>query len=465
MTMLVWFRRDLRVQDNPALMQAIIEAREKGQAVEAVYLHSPGDEGNWAIGGASRWYLHHSLLAHQRSLAELGIPLRCLKGSAREVLNAYAVQIKAARVYWNRVVEPGLEARDSAVRSALMASGVIVRTFDDDCLVMPEQLHKQDGKAYRVFTPFWRRARARLGEESLHQKRLTGAPCPAGTACKVDAAPVAALGLLPEHSWHQKLHAHWQPGEARALERLWNFVEAPIADYETHRDWPDVAGTSRLSPALHFGEVSVVRVFALCEQASLFECHERARAGIQRFLSEIGWREFARHVLHAFPQTTDRSLNERFESEGAWKNDPDGSLLNAWERGETGIALVDAGMRELWETGWMHNRVRMVVASFLTKNLGIHWREGARWFWDTLVDADLPSNTLGWQWVAGCGTDAAPYYRIFNPDTQARKFDPEQRYRKCWLKDEVRNPAIVDLKTSRARALDRYQAVSRAAKA
>jgi len=457
MTVVVWFRRDLRVQDNPALMQAIADARQKGLAVEAVYVHSPEDEGEWAIGSASRWYLRHSLVAHQRTLAELGIPVRCFKGDALEVLNAYTAQIEAAGVYWNRVVEPGWESRDQAVRASLQAAGLTVRTFEDDCLIMPEQLRKQEGNPYRVFTPFWRRARSLIDIETLHQRRLGGSPAPIGRVVEADAETVDGLGLLQGHAWHGKLHRHWKPGEAMALENLRAFIESPITDYEIHRDRPDIAGTSRLSPALHFGEVSVARVFALCEQALVFERQERARAGIQCFLSEIGWREFARHVLHAFPQTVDHSLDERFERKGAWREDPAGRLLHAWQRGETGIALVDAGMRQLWETGWMHNRVRMVAASFLTKNMGIHWREGARWFWDTLVDADLPSNTLGWQWVAGCGTDAAPYFRIFNPDTQASKFDPQQRYRWQWLGDEAPHSPIVDLKRSRAEALDRYQ--------
>ncbi len=463
MTLLVWFRRDLRVQDNPALAQAIEDARASGQAVQAVYLHSPQDEGHWAIGGASRWYLQQSLLAHQQALARLGIPLCCLQGPARAVLHRHAVQNGVTAVYWNRVVEPALAARDAELHKVLMDAGLVVRNFDDDCLLMPEQLRKDDGSPYRVFTPFWRRAQALLEDEPLPRERLAGMPPAAAPALRPDQAAVAALGLLHGYDWHHKLHAYWQPGEAQAHERLQAFLDEPVADYELQRDRPDICGTSQLSPALHFGEISVARVFDQCQQALLFEQREHARTGMRRFLGEIGWREFARHVLHAFPWTADRSLNERFEQAGVWRKDRDGRLLAAWQRGETGIALVDAGMRELWETGWMHNRVRMVVASFLTKNLGIHWRNGARWFWETLVDADLPSNTLGWQWVAGCGTDAAPYYRIFNPDTQALKFDPQQRYRERWLQDRAAVPALVDLKTSRAQALERYRETIRGA--
>lgn len=460
MKSLVWFRRDLRLQDNLALAQALKQSLEDGQPPEAVYLHEPQDDGHWVPGAASRWYLHHSLLSLQQDLAAIGVPLRCLTGAVVEALPAYVARLGASQVYWNRLVEPVQETRDEAVRTALEASGVTVKTFDDDCLLMPERLHKSDGSVCRVFTPFWRRATELLGTQALNH-RLSGPPVKAAQPIGPHTDRVTDLDLLPSHPWHEKLHAHWQPGEAEALRLLADFLQSKVAEYTEQRDMPASSGTSRLSAALHFGEISVVRIHALCEQALVCEQNEQVRSGIHRFLTEIGWREFARHVLHAFPQTPDRSLNERFEREGAWAPDPDDRLLRAWQRGETGIALVDAGMRELWETGWMHNRVRMVVASFLTKNLGIHWSEGARWFWDTLVDADLASNTLGWQWVAGCGTDAAPYYRIFNPDTQAKKFDPEGAYISRWLGNREAGLAMVELKASRAQALERYQSAIR----
>jgi deoxyribodipyrimidine photo-lyase len=242
---------------------------------------------------------------------------------------------------------------------------------------------------------------------------------------------------------------------------LSGFLQQKVEGYDEHRDLPYYQGTSRLSAALHFGELSVARLFAICQGRLMHEANQGTGRDIQRFLTQVGWREFSRHVLIAFPQTPTISMNRRFEHPGAWVEDVDNRQLLAWQRGETGIPLVDAGMRQLWESGWMHNRVRMVVASFLTKNLGIHWREGAHWFWDTLVDADLASNTLGWQWVAGCGTDAAPYYRIFNPQLQAKKFDPKGEYIHQWSGDEIGLAPLVDLGDSRTQALQRYQVAIR----
>ncbi len=456
MKALVWFRRDLRLRDNPALAEALA----CGRPVEAVYIHTQHNDSHASAGAASLWYLHHSLVELQKSLAGIGVPLRVFSGSAETRLSAFCAEIGASNVYWNRVVEPAQEAVDQEVGKVLSRAGIIFSVFPDDCLIMPEQAYKKDGSAYRVFTPFWRSLQERLETQPL-QARLSPLPSGSRQPIACSTADLDVLQLLPEHPWHLKLHAHWQPGEVSAQRLLETFLEIKCAQYETHRDYPAIDGTSRLSPALHFGEISVVRVYAACREAGMFEPDENTRSGIRRFLSEIGWREFARHMLHAFPQTAENSLNARFDQDAAWEPDPGDRLLYAWQHGETGIALVDAGMRELWQTGWMHNRVRMIVASFLTKNLGIHWREGARWFRDTLVDADLASNTLGWQWVAGCGTDAAPYFRVFNPDTQARKFDPEGRYISRWLANRLQAPPIVDLKASRARALDRYQRVIR----
>jgi deoxyribodipyrimidine photo-lyase len=307
-----------------------------------------------------------------------------------------------------------------------------------------------------VFTPFWRRAYEFLAAGGF-QERLLAAPRAVGAALRPDPGAVDRLELLGPVDWHSKLERHWRPGESAALDRWAAFFEADIADYDADRERPDIPGTSMLSPALHFGEISALRLYAQCAGRLADEPDEGARAGIIRFMMELGWREFARHVLHAWPDLPNRSLDRRFDRPEAWESDVDGRMLRAWRQGETGFSLIDAGMRQLWETGWMHNRVRMVVASFLTKNLGIHWREGAHWFWDTLVDADLASNTLGWQWVAGCGTDAAPYYRIFNPETQAQKFDPDHTYRAHWLGEGLRPTPVLDLKASRARALARYQ--------
>ncbi len=456
MSLLVWFRRDLRVQDNPALWQAVQDARERAQPLTALYVFDPEGVGGWAPGGASRWYLERSLLSLHETLAGLGVPLKVERGRMTDVVRAFAHKVRIEGVYWNRVIEPGQAALDQSIAQSLRQTGVTVEVFDDDCLLMPEQLRRPNGERYKVFTPFWRRA-LELLEASPATVRLRPVPAPLDRQLQVDPGMLQSAGIAGRAAWQQKLAHHWMPGEHAALDRWARFFLSGIEDYDHTRDLPGLAATSRLSSALHFGELSAARLFAQCAERLAHETSDAARAGIRRYLAELGWREFGRHVLYGRPDSINRSLDRRFDQPGVWKPDPDGRLLRAWQRGETGIALVDAGMRELWETGWMHNRVRMVVASFLTKNLGIHWREGARWFWDTLVDADLASNTLGWQWVAGCGTDAAPYYRIFNPDTQAERFDPDHLYRSRWLPDGLRPTPIADLKTSRERALSRYR--------
>jgi deoxyribodipyrimidine photo-lyase len=456
MQALVWFRRDLRVQDNPALAAAVAS----GLPVEAVFVYPSDADAPLAEGSAARWYLHASLQALQQRLARIGITFRLLRGSEKTLLPALCAELPVTHVYWSRLVDPQQEIRDKRLQKLLEKAGVSCHPFDDDCLVMPGAASKADGTAYKVFTPFWRNLRDRLrGTDLTH--RLSSILQPVGPPVAFSPGAVDAIGLRTQHPWHQKLHAHWEPGERSAQQRLRHFIEEGLNDYAVQRDRPDVDGSSRLSAALHFGELSVARVYASVDELLVHEPEEAARVSMRRFLAEIGWREFARHILHAFPKTLSQSMNPLFDNAGAWEPDPGKKKLHAWQRGETGIALVDAGMRQLWETGWMHNRVRMVTASFLTKNLGIHWREGARWFEDTLVDADRASNTFGWQWVAGCGTDAAPYYRIFNPDTQARKFDPEGHYVARWLGDRAPFTPMTDLKLSRARALARYQTAIR----
>jgi len=451
---LVWFRRDLRLRDNPTLTEALAS----GNPVKAIFIHDPDS----VPGGASRWYLHQSLLSLQKELAAIGVPLHCLVGRPEQRLASLVREWPVERVCWSRVLEPRQATKDEAVRQMLQAERVAVAMFHGDTLLPPERVRKKDGTAFKVFTPFWRHVQDVLHTEGVRQQ-LGPVPDRQRHAVEPVPAEVQRLQLLDNHPWHRKLHTHWQPGEAQAHDLFDSFLEQAVSRYDEGRDFPAEPATSRLSPALHFGEISAAHLYDTCRMQLAYETDEGRRRGIHRFLSEVGWREFARHVLHAFPHTAEQSLNPRFERPGAWETDQDDRLLRAWQRGETGIALVDAGMRELWETGWMHNRVRMVAASLLTKNLGIHWRRGAEWFWDTLVDADLASNTLGWQWVAGCGTDAAPYYRIFNPRLQAEKFDPRGGYIRRWLGDGIRPPALVDLKVSRERALERYRLTIRRA--
>ena len=454
MSALVWLRRDLRLQDNPALSAALAS----GLPVELVFVYPQDPDSPLAEGAAARWYLHHSLATLHSRLSELGIPLHLLRGPAETILPRLCGERSVARLYWNRLVDADIEKLDAEVQRASTDRGIRCERFDDDCLLMPEDALKADGSVYRVFTPFWRNLRDRMDINGVLQ-RLSAVPDPVGSPIASDGTALDALGLRSAHPWHEKLQTHWQPGEVTAQDRLADFIAHHLRDYDVQRNFPSVDGTSRLSPALHFGELSVARVYAGIEQRLLHAPDEAVRASMRRFLAEIGWREFGRHTLHAFPHTADRSLNPVFDKPEVWEPDHMNEKLHRWQRGETGIGLVDAGMHQLWQTGWMHNRVRMVVASFLTKNLGIHWRKGVHWFTDTLVDADRASNTLGWQWVAGCGTDAAPYYRIFNPDTQAGKFDPEKRYIKHWLNERATVPPSIDLKQSRARALERYRSV------
>lgn len=451
MTAWVWFRRDLRVQDNPALSSACAS----GRRVQAIYIHDPQAEGDWPAGAASRWYLHHSLSSLQAELAQLGIPLHLRRGATLHHLRKLADEGISA-LYWSRCEEPAWQELDQQVEVWLVKRRISAQAFVDNLFFAPGGIQRAAGKPYLVFTAFWKRARALLPEVMPQPEMML----PSAVALPVQqAGSVNQLGLLDAHPWHFKLAQYWQPGEQGALDSWYRFLHHGLTHYASGRDYPSQPNTSRLSPALHFGEISLTRIWRDLQPLLAGEQGAALAAAAEKFLSELGWREFARHTLHWLPQASDRSIDQRFEQAAAWRRNEQHLLL--WQTGETGIPLVDAGMRELWQTGWMHNRVRMVVASFLTKNLGIHWCEGARWFWDCLVDADLANNSLSWQWVAGCGLDAAPYYRIFNPLLQAQKFDANGDYVHRWLGDELRAAPIVDLAESRKAALERYSAIVR----
>lgn len=446
---LLWFRRDLRLHDNPALDWAV---RQRAQILP-VYIHSPLEEAPWPAGGASRWWLYHSLRRLEESLARKGLQLHYFSGNACEILPQLVRGSHIDALAANRLYEPHLAQRDAQLSRHLGSDGVRLELFDSALLLPPAALLNKQGKPYRVFTPFWRMARQQL----QHALPPPAPPPPEGQLPAMRQQPegrrrLEQLELLDGNPWHDKLHGHWRPGEQAAQQRLEDFLDGGLAGYESGRDYPARQGSSRLSPHLHFGEVTPAQIYH--SLAPLMH-HADAALGksIERLLSELGWREFAHYVLWHFPYTSERSMNPRYR-DSFWREDA--AALQAWQHGRTGVPLVDAGMRELWETGWMHNRVRMVAASFLTKNLGIHWLHGARWFWDTLVDADLASNSLGWQWVAGTGVDAAPYYRIFNPVRQAERFDPEGAYLQRWGTD-LPCQLIVDLAQSRTEALQRYQ--------
>ncbi len=464
---IVWFRRDLRLADNPAL-HAACAAHER---VLPVYIHAPQEERDWAPGAASRWWLHHSLDALGVALRGHHAELHLRSGDSERMLAALIRATGAEAVYWNRLYEPAVIARDTRIKQVLREQGVAAHSFNAALWREPWQVETKTGDPYRVFTPFWRNLRTLIGDsEPLPVPRpLRGATAEGGVS-------LASLELLPRIGWDAGMADAWTPGERGAQEMLELFADDAVNDYAEGRDVPARHGTSRLSPHLHFGEISPRQIQAGLHR--LLAGRNGKRPDVEPFLRELGWREFAHHLLYHFPSTHTANFNPKFDG-FPWAA-ADEAAIARWQHGRTGIPLVDAGMRELWHTGWMHNRVRMVVASFLTKNLRQHWHHGAHWFWDTLVDADLPNNSLGWQWVAGCGADAAPYFRVFNPVSQSQKFDPKGEYLARWLPELARAvpalrhepwkdpsllrrsgyPApIVDLGESRAAALEAYQAV------
>jgi len=435
-TTIVWFRQDLRLRDNPALHAAV----SRGGAVIPVYIWSPDEEGEWAPGADSRWWLHHSLSALDEILRARSSRLILATGPALHVLRALAKSTRADAVFWNRRYEPAAVACSARVRAELRSDGLQASSFNSALLSEPADLLNQSAKPYQVYGAFLRNLLPTLDPPAplaLPRDLRTPRQWP-------QSVSLASLGLLPRIEWTQTMTATWRPGEAGANARLKRFVSASLESYRTTRELPAIRGTSALSPHLHFGEMGPRQIW-----------HALGHKGrTSPFLRELIWREFAYHLLHHFPHTTGEPLRREFRK-FPWKRNA--AYLAAWQQGRTGIPLVDAGMRELWATGWMHNRVRMVTASMLVKNLLLPWEEGAHWFWDTLVDADLANNTLNWQWVAGCGADAAPYFRIFNPITQAKRFDPDAAYVRKWVPDA--SPPIVDLKASREAALEAYHAM------
>lgn len=440
-----WVRRDLRLDDNPALRWAT----DQGYRIQPVFIHAPHEEGAAAAGAAARWWQHHALHSFSNQLREREANLAVYAGDSLPSLQQAMRDFSAIGVVWNRLYEPDIVQRDQRVKSALKDAGVVARSHAAALMYEPWTIQTQTGSPYKVFTPFWKactKLSAPRAAESFDSDVLW--------ANHAGPTSIDALGLDPNHTWTQSLSAHWDISEKAAHQRLDEFINGRLDRYAEDRNRPDLEGSSALSPYLHHGQISPHRVWARAHAAG------KDAESTRRFVAELGWREFAHHLLWHFPATVRSNFNSRFNAFPWRAGAACGDDLQAWQYGRTGIDIVDAGMRQLWSTGWMHNRVRMLVGSLLTKNLGIHWHAGADWFWDTLVDADLASNTLGWQWVAGCGADAAPYFRIFNPDTQADKFDPEKRYRQHWLKQQPRPPQpIVDLKASRAGALEAYAQV------
>lgn len=408
---MVWFRSDLRLNDNPALDFAA----STGKSVLPVFVWNETREGPWAQGQASRWWLHESLVSLAASLREKGARLILRDGDPGPTLITLAAETGTDTIVWNSTREPDGREADAELERQLRRAGVSVKVWQSAFLFSPDDIRTREGKPFLVFTPFWNACRA---------EKPPREPLPAPARIPFPEMPVRSrsldeLGLLPAPNRTEGIRTVWKPGEPTARKMLDEFLAARVDAYKTDREIPSIHGTSRLSACLHFGEISPHTIW-----------HHARETNAEHFLRQLCWREFASHLLFHFPHTADHPLKTEY-NRFPWNEDT--TALRAWQTGTTGYPIVDAGMRELWTTGWQHNRVRMITASFLTKHLLQPWIRGAQWFWDTLVDADLANNTLGWQWVAGCGADAAPYYRIFNPVLQGEKFDSKGEYVRRWI--------------------------------
>jgi deoxyribodipyrimidine photo-lyase len=404
---LLWFRQDLRLADNPALAAAL----ERGASILPVFIYDPKAEGRWAPGAASRWWLHHSLLRLREALESRGSKLIICRGESGEVLRELVRESGADAVYWNRRYDPLVVERDKSLKAELTTNGLDAQSFNSALLFEPHTC-----LAHEV-------------EEPVKLPPKVAFSRPAKWPASMD---ISELGLLPGIPWDVGIQARWEPGASAAETRLEAFTRTAIDAYDVGRDDLAHDACSRLSPHLHFGELGPRQVWASVKKLSRGSGVFPSSGGSQKFLTELGWREFAHHLLFHFPHTPEKPLRPEFER-FPWRSDDQGVLLRAWQKGRTGYPIVDAAMRELWATGWMANRLRMVTGSFLVKHLRLPWQRGAEWFWDTLVDADLANNTLGWQWIAGCGADASPYFRIFAPVLQGEKFDPDGAYVRRWI--------------------------------
>lgn len=466
-TALVWLRNDLRLADNPALAAAC----RSHDRVIALYVHET-DDALRPMGAAARWWLHRSLTGLGEKLAEIGVDLQVQTGVANTVLSDAVRATGASAVHWNRRYGPAERALDAAIKSALRAGNIDVHSHPGNVLIEPWLIQTGQDKPYSVFTPFWKTLR------DMHIAKPLPAPKPDATLAQNGNVD----GDYRAPHWSRKFERYWSVGEQAAMERLTEFLDEKVADYPEGRDFPGRDVTSRLSPHLRFGEISARQIW---HAAQTFAHAHPAKAGaIDKFLSELAWRDFSYHQFYHREDIAQVPMQAKFAGLD-WRSAP--AQSEAWGKGRTGIPIVDAGMRELWETGYMHNRVRMLVASFLSKNLLIDWREGERWFWDCLVDADEANNPASWQWVAGSGLDAAPYFRIFNPVTQGERFDGAGDYVRHWVPELARLPhqhihapheapkdilmaagilpgetypePIADLKATRQRALDAFSAL------
>ena len=469
---IVWLRDDLRVLDNPALNSAA--AREA--PVICLYIREVNPSLR-ELGGAAKWWLLQSLTSLRADLSKLNIQLVLRTGEALTILDDIVRETGATHIFWNRRYAPSEVATDKNIKTALSDQGVTVESFKANLLNEPWEIKTGSGGPYKVFTPYWRACRP-ISEPMGDMKPVD---VQQETLVSVTSENLTDWNLYPaQPDWARKFSELWRPGERGARDQLQEFLEAGLDGYAQLRDVPSSPSTSLLSPYLRFGEISPRQIWrALSERYG-----DDLPKDAEKFLAELGWREFSKTQLFYADDLANENWKEEFD-QFSWNEDP--KAFEAWSRGQTGYPLVDAGMRQLWQLGWMHNRVRMVVASFLIKHLMIDWREGERWFWDTLVDADAASNPASWQWVAGSGADAAPFFRIFNPITQSERFDGDGDYIREFvpeLKDlpkkyihapwtapadvlktagviigETYPAPIVDHKFARERALDAYKSM------
>ena len=479
MPVVVWFRSDLRLIDNRALSAAVAT----GNPVAAVFILDDAAPGMWSRGAASRWWLNKSLASLARSIEDKGGRLILRRGATHEELPRIVTETNASAVYFTRCYEPWAVDLETGLKSRFDRDGITFKRFGGNLLREPEDVRTKTGDVYKVYTPFWRA----LSFEFSPQKSLAAPKAIASLKKTPKSDALASWNLHPEKpDWSKGFDEHWQPGEAGAHAKLKTFFASAMKTYAEDRNRPDRPGTSRLSPHLHFGEITPGACWLAAQSAAAKQ--PGSDKGLETFLKEVVWREFSNTLLFYWPDLPEQPFRKDFAAFPWLEN---AGQLKAWQRGQTGYPVVDAGMRELWHTGYMHNRVRMIVASFLIKHLMIPWQQGEAWFWDTLVDADLANNAASWQWVAGSGADAAPYFRIFNPITQGEKFDPEGTYVRRWVpelkdlpSDVIHAPwtappitlstagvvlgktypaPIVDHMVARDRALAAYGAVKRAA--
>ncbi len=423
---IVWLRQDLRLTDQ----RALAAAADSGNPVLPVYVLDDAAASEWHMGAASRWWLHHSLASLEKDLSALGAPLVLRTGDTCSELGQLAAKTGASAIYCSRGYEPWAARLEASLHDQLGSSGIAFKRFSGTLLKEPESVRTQAGEPFKVYTPFWRA----LNASGPPADPLKAPRALKNVKTKLASDTLASFGLLPEKpDWAGGLGDAWQPGEAGAQANLDRFISEALDGYSDMRNRPDTAGTSRLSPHLHFGEISPHQ----CWHAASRDADKTGAKGLETFKKELVWRDFSYNLLVHWPDLPSKPFRKEFAA-FPWVEDP--QSLGAWQKGATGFPIVDAGMRELWHTGWMHNRVRMVVASFLIKHLLISWQAGETWFWDTLVDADLASNAASWQWVAGSGADAAPYFLIFNPVKQGQTFDPDGHYVRQWIPEIAKLP-------------------------